>query len=615
MAKKEKVERLTSSVLSERIEVLKKMFPEFFTEGKIDVPKLKELVGEEIEEETERYSFTWAGKRDAIQLLQTPTRATLVPSHEESIDFDATGNIFIEGDNLEVLKLLYKSYFGQVKMIYIDPPYNTGGDFVYSDNYVDPLQSYLQLTGQKDENGNSTTNKVDKSGRYHSGWLSMMYPRLFLARQLLRDEGIIFISIDDHEVHNLRMLMNEVFGEENMLQQLVWQRHAGGGNDAKHFATDHEYILAYAKNLDAVGRLRRPLTEEEKTRYNERDDHFATRGPYRTSTFLRMRPDDPSPSLCYEIECPDGTKVFNEWKQKESGFLQAKSDDRIVFKKTKTGEWRVGYKLYLNESARVPRSLLTKVEQNSRGREQLRELFDNDGIFTNPKPIGLVKHLLQFSTDHDSIVLDFFAGSGTTAHAIVELNEEDGGNRKFIMIQLPEPTSEKSKARSTGYETISDIGKDRIQRALTIRRENNLVVGSADLGVKVFKLTGSNYQLWKGIEGDVPASYAEQIRFFIENPLIEDWIPENVVYEIALKEGYRLDSHIEQLQNLTQNTIFRVVSPDQKNAFYICLDEALFQDDINALGLINDDLFVCLDEALNDTQASNLALQCRLKTI
>ena len=615
MTKLDKVEQFTSSVLNERLENLKKMFPEFFTDGKLDVPKLREILGEAVEEEAERYRFTWSGKRDAIQLLQTPTRATLLPCREESVDFDATGNIFIEGDNLEVLKLLYKPYFGEVKAIYIDPPYNTGGDFVYSDNYKDPLSAYLQITGQKDEAGNSASNKIDTSGRYHSGWLSMMYPRLFLARQLLQDDGIIFVSIDDHEVHNLRMLMNEIFGEENMLQQLVWQRHAGGGNDAKHFATDHEYILAYAKNLHTLGRLRRPLTEEEKTRYNERDEHFATRGDYRTSTFLRMRPDDPSPGLRYEIECPDGTKVFNEWKQKESNFLQAKSEDRIVFKQIRDGEWRVGYKLYLNETARVPRSLLTKVEQNSRGREQLRELFNKDGIFTNPKPIGLIKHLLQFSTDPDSIVLDFFAGSCTTALGVMELNEEDGGNRRFIMVQLPEPTSEKSKAKNEGYETISDIGKARIQLVLANMQEGNLEVGSKDLGLKVFKLAESNYRSWNGVKEDAPESYAAQMHLFSDNPLVEGWIAENVIYEAALKEGYQLNSPIERIEGLEQNTIFRVVSANQKQAFYICLDEELFQDDIDTLGLTSDDLFVCLDKALDDTQASNLALQCRLKTI
>lgn len=615
MTKTEKVERLTPSVLSEQREVLKKMFPEFFTEGKLDVPKLKELFEEDIEENSERYRFTWAGKRDAIQLLQTPTRATLTPCPDESIDFDATGNIFIEGDNLEVLKLLYKPYFGKVKAVYIDPPYNTGSDFVYSDNYTDPLQSYLQLTGQKDEEGNSTTNKVDKSGRYHSGWLSMMYPRLFLARQLLRDDGIIFISIDDHEIHNLRMLMNEVFGEENMLQQIVWQRHAGGSNDAKYFAIDHEYILAYAKNKESITRLRLPLDEEQKSEYTGVDEWHSTLGPYKVKTFLRMRPTDPRPGLQYEIELPDGTTIFDEWKWEEPRFLEAKKQNKIDFKKDSNQKWSVQYKQYLNTSKRVPRSLLTKVERNSQGKTQLRHILGENEVLNNPKPVGLIKHLLEFSTDPDSLVLDFFAGSCTTAQTVLELNREDGGNRRFITVQLPESTPEDSIAKKAGYKTIADIGKTRIRRVLASMREDDAPVESEDLGVKIFKLTESNYRLWNGVAEDAPESYSEQMRVFSDNPLIENWIPENVIYEVALKEGYRLNSLIHQIEGVEQNTIFRVVSNDEAQAFFICLDAELFQDDIDTLGLTTDDLFVCRDQALDDTQTANLALQCRLKTI
>ena len=331
MPKPEKVERLTPSVLDEQVEKLKKMFPEFFTDGKLDVPKLRELLGEAVEEEMERYRFSWAGKRNAINLLQIPTRSTLVPFREESVDFEVTGNIFIEGDNLEVLKLLYKPYFRTVKAIYIDPPYNTGGDFVYSDNYKDPLNTYLQLTGQKNEEGNTITNDVDKSGRYHSGWLSMMYPRLFLARQLLKDDGIIFVSIDDHEVYNLRMLMNEIFGEENMFQQVVWQRHAGGGNNAKHFAIDHEYILVYAKNKQHIPTLKFPLSDDQKCEYTEVDEWHSTLGPYKVRSFQQNRPANPRPGLQYKIELPDGTKVFDQWKWQESRFLEAKKENKMVF--------------------------------------------------------------------------------------------------------------------------------------------------------------------------------------------------------------------------------------------------------------------------------------------
>ena len=615
MAKPEKVEQFTPSALDERLEDLKKMFPEFFTEGKIDVLKLRGLLGEDIEEETERYRFTWAGKRDAIQLLQTPTRATLTPCPEESVDFDATGNIFIEGDNLEVLKLLYKPYFGKVKAIYIDPPYNRGGDYVYNDNYTDPLDTYLQLTAQKDEEGNRLTSNVEKSGRYHSSWLSMMYPRLFLARQLLRKDGIIFVSIDDYEIHNLRMLMNEVFGEENMFQQVVWQRHAGGGNNAKHFAVDHEYILVYAKNKQYIPTLKLPLSDKQKAEYTEKDEWYSTLGPYKVRSFPQNRPANPRPGLQYNIELPDGTKVFDQWKWQESRFLEAKEQNKMVFSKDKDGKWRVGYKKYLNESDRLPRSLLTQVERNIEGKKQLNKILEQPNILNNPKPVGLIKHLLEFSTDPDSLVVDFFAGSCTTAQAVLELNREDNGNRKFIVVQLPEPTPEKSIARSAGYETISDIGRTRVQRLLDRMRTDNFFREFEDLGVKVFRLTESNYRHWNGVAENNPESYAEQLRLFAGNPLIDEWSPENVIYEVAVKEGYQLDCLIKQVETIEQNTVFQVVSSGEEQTFYICLDTEIFQDEIDKLRLTHDDLLVCLDKALDDTQAANLALQCRLKTI
>ena len=561
-------------------------------------------------DKNESYRFTWAGKRAAIRLLNTPTEATLKPCRDDSLHFDTSQNLFIEGDNLEVLKLLYKPYFGRVKVIYIDPPYNTGNDFVYPDNYAKPLDTYLQLSGQVDTEGNLQTSNPETSGRYHSTWLSMMYPRLFLARQLLTEDGIIFISIDDHEVHNLRLLINEIFGEENCLQQLIWQRHAGGGNDSKYFATDHEYILTYAKNLHAIDKLRRPLTKSEKTSYNKKDEYFETRGPYKTSVFLAMRPDNPAPGLRYEIECPDGTKVFGEWKQKESRFFQAKSENRIAFRQNRNGEWRVEYKLYLNEAMRVPRSLLTKIEQNSIGRRQLREIFDKDGVFTNPKPVGLIKHLLQFSTNPDSIVLDFFAGSCTTAQAVMELNQEDGGNRQFIMVQLPERTPDKSGAREAGFETIAEIAKERIRRVC----QNVAAAPSGEIGFRVFKLAASNYRTEADIETDEPQLYINQLENTVD-PLQEGWHAEDVLYEVALKEGYPLDSTIEQVKNLATNTVFRITAPGGVQACYICLDESLAAADIEHLQLSKDSVFICRDVALDDTLAANLALQCRLKTI
>ena len=613
----EKVQKTTTTPNKERLKQLKQLFPECLTEGEVDALKvMKSLnickVGGGVDSDVnsdvheERYRFTWAGKRDAIRILNTPTESTLKPCRDESLYFDTSPNLFIEGDNLEALKLLYKPYFGRVKAIYIDPPYNTGSDFVYPDNYTKPLDTYLQLTGQVDSEGNLQTSNPETSGRYHSTWLSMMYPRLFLARQLLTDDGIIFVSIDDREVYNLRLVINEIFGEENCLQQVVWQRHGGGGNDSKYFATDHEYILAYAKNLHAIDKLRRPLTEKEKTEFKLKDDYYETRGPYKTSVFEPMRPDNPAHGLRYEIECPDGTMVYNEWGQKESGFLKLKNEDRIVFKRKQNGEWQVEKKIYLNESKRVPRSLLTKEEKNSKGRKQLREIFDADGVFSNPKPVGLIKHLLQFSTDSDSVVLDFFGGSCTTAQAVMALNEEDDGNRQFIMVQLPEPTPEKSAARKAGFETIAEIGKERIRRVCQKSAEST--------GFRVFKLAPSNYKTENISQVDDSPTLFSELEETLD-PLREGWHAEDVLYEIALKEGYPLNSIIQQVEELIDNTVFRITDPNGEKAFYICLDTELKATDIECLELSKDSVFICRDIALDDTLAANLALQCRLKTI
>ena len=611
----EKIDQYTTSPVSDRIEHLKSMFPETISEGKLDFEKLHEVLGEAVDEQPERYHFTWAGKRDAINLLQTPTRATLVPCHDESTDFNATGNIFIEGDNLEVLKLLYKPYFAQVKAIYIDPPYNTGSDFVYPDNYTDPLDTYLQLTGQKDENGNRLTSNIETHGRFHSAWLTMMYPRLFLARQLLKEDGIIFVSIDDHEVHNLRMLMNEVFGEENILQEIVWQRHAGGGNNGRYFAVDHEYILAYAKNKETLATLKFSLSDEQRAKYTEKDEWHSTLGPYKTLSFSQDRPANPRLGLQYEIELPDGKTVFNQWKWKESRFLEAKEKNQIVFKEDSHGKFQVKYKKYLNNSDRLPRSLLMKEEKNSDGKKQLSALLGTSDILNNPKPVGLIKHLLQFSTTPNSLIVDFFAGSCTTAQAVLELNHEDGGSRRFIMVQLPEPTPEGSIARKAGFNTISDIGKGRIKRVLERMRNGNLLRAAEDYGFRIFNLSQSNYRLWNGIEEDTPESYADQMRLFADCPLMDGWVPENVIYEVAIKEGYKPDILIEPVIRIEKNAISRVISADRKQSFFICLDEELFQQDLDKLRLTIEDLFVCRDLALDDTKAANLGLQCRLKTI
>lgn len=617
----DKVQRTTATPNEERLRQLKQLFPECLTEGEVDPEKLSNLLFCEIEggenrdgninelEKNESYRFTWAGKRAAIRLLNTPTEATLKPCREDSLHFDTSQNLFIEGDNLEVLKLLYKPYFGRVKVIYIDPPYNTGSDFVYPDNYAKPLATYLQLTGQIDAEGNLQTSNPEMSGRYHSTWLSMMYPRLFLARQLLTDDGIIFVSIDDHEVHNLRLLMNEVFGEENFMQQLIWQRNSGGGNNMKHIATNHEYIFMYARSQEAIGKMRRPLTEDEQADYKEKDEHYATLGPYKTFRLeapLRHQRE----TRRYEIECPDGSKVLRYWAWSESRFLRWRAKNKIIFKQNQKGEWQVEYKHYLNSSTRVLRSLLTDMEQTSHGTAQLRELFERDDvfIFDFPKPVGLIKHLLQFSTNPDSIVLDFFAGSCTTAQAVVELNQEDNGNRQFIMVQLPERTPDKSGARDVGFETIAEIGKERTRR----------VCEKVNTGFRVFKLAASNYKTESDVQTDDLQNYISQLEEALD-PLREGWDEEDVLYEIALKEGYPLDSTIASVEGLATNTVFRITAPDGPQACHVCLDAELAETDIAcflyAEATDKDSVFICRDAALDDTLAANLALQCHLKTI
>ena len=425
--------------------------------------------------------------------------------------------------------------------------------------------------------GNLLTSNVETSGRYHSAWLTMMYPRLFLARQLLQDDGIIFVSIDDHEVHNLRLLMNEVFGEENFIGGFVWRKKAGAGADSKLFFRQHEHILMYSRNIGQIGALFQPLTEKQRSEYKNPDND--PRGPWASTDLTRS--DDNDPARIYEVISPTGKKFTACWSYTKSNFHTLINENRIWW--GKQGNSKPKRKRFLSDKKGLtPRSWID-IALTSDGRRDLEKL--NFSVFDYPKPVKLIKHFLQIATNANDLILDFFAGSCTTAQAVLELNEEDGGNRRFITVQLPEPTPEESKARKAGYETISDLGKERVRQVLAKMEEGNLFYDSADLGVRVFKLTESNYQLWNGIEEDTPESYTEQMDLFSDNPLIEGWMPEDVIYEVAVKEGYRLDSSIEQVAGIEKNTIFRVVSSDKQQSFFICLDEELFQNELNKLEL------------------------------
>jgi adenine-specific DNA-methyltransferase len=547
-----------------------------------------------------------------------------VPCREESVNFDETQHIFIEGDNLEVLKLLYKPYFGRVKMIYIDPPYNTGNDFIYPDDYADPLATYLQLTGQQDAEGNLLTSNPETSGRYHSAWLSMMYPRLFLARQLLKEDGLIFVSIDDNESHNLRLLMNEVFGEENFLAQITWRKVYGGGAKVKHVVIQHEYVLCYARSKESIGELELPPSADARKRYTEKDEKYPVRGPYFTQP-LATTSMDFRPNLRFPIIW-QGEEIWPEkqWQWSKERVEQALDSNELVFNK-QGDKWSVRYKQYLrDENGEERGSKLYSVlvgPYTQEGTAEIRDFFGDGKVFPFPKPSSLIEHLISCTWgDEGAIILDFFAGSCSAAQAVLHFNHTQGSNCRFIMIQLPEPISLDLPAREASYETIADVGKERIRRAIAQMHqgENGQLSldlhPDEDLGFKVFKLAPSNLRAWRGVEEDAPDAYARQMELF-HDPLVDGWTVENVIYEVALKEGYGLNCHVEPVPAVTGNTVYRVTDPDKEQAFTICLDNAIDLTSLDGQNLSRDDTFVCRDVALDDKAAANLALQCRLKTI
>jgi adenine-specific DNA-methyltransferase len=538
--KVKRVERESANLMQENVAQLRELFPECVSEGKIDFGKLREVLGDEVDERPERYSFTWAGRRDAMRLLQVPSRATLVPCPKESVDWETTQNLFIEGENLEVLKLLYKAYAGRVKMIYIDPPYNTGNDFIYPDNFADPLDTYLKLTGQKDAQGNLLTSNPETSGRYHSAWLTMMYPRLFVARQLLREDGVIFVSIDDHEMFNLRLLMHEIFGEENFIATIVWRKKISP--DARQdIDPTHDYVIVYAKSAAVLAEQGTfgilPLSEERKKSFQNPDND--PRGPWASVDMTGMT-GRATKDQFFRITLPSGRVLSpppgRSWGLAKATFERLRAEGRIWFGKNGDGVPRI--KRYLSEA--TGQNCATWWDEEHSGttesaRKSFLSLIKEPDIFDFPKPMELISRLLSITNDPSAIVLDFFAGSATTADAVLRLNHRNGGNRKFIMVQFPEPTADESAARKAGYETIADIGKERVRRA--IRALKDEAKGKLDLkdretpedlGFKVFSLVESNYRPWKGVEKKDGAAYAETMELFTD-PLVPGWKPVNVV--------------------------------------------------------------------------------------
>ena len=611
-----KIEHVGASsgdVLEAQIARLRDLFPEVFVEGKIDFDKLRLTLGGAAESGPGRFHFSWAGKDDAVNLLQTPSAGTLVPCPQESINFETTCNIFIEGDNLEVLKLLFKSYFGRVKLIYIDPPYNTGQDFVYPDNYTDPLKTYLQITGQADAEGNLLTSNPETSGRYHSTWLSMMYPRLFLARQLLKEDGVIFVSIDDHEVHHLRLLMNETFGEENFIACFVWKRRQVSDNrNLDNVSTDHEYILAYSRGDGTL-----LGTAKDLTKYDNPDND--PRGPWMSDNLTGLANSEQRPNLHYDIVDPETGQPYpplasRGWAYDRKAMAKLISEGRILWPAKPDGRPRL--KRFLNEirSQFTGFSSIQDFGYTTDGTRTIEELF-GEKVIQFPKPVAVPRKLGEqtTSTTGGDIVLDFFAGSCTTAQAVLEMNHADGGNRRFICVQLPEPTENKT------FSTIAEIGKERIRRVIgKLAKEAQPSLGEReapeDLGFKVFKLSKPNIQQWPEGEDRDPEAYAQKLALF-NDPLVAGWTPENVIWEVALREGFGLNTHFASRDLGNGNKVYDVLDDDTGQKFIICLDDKIPIDLAKHCELTLDDLFICRDVALDDSAAANLALQCRLKTI
>ena len=634
----EPVELETPHIAQDQVERLREIFPEVFSEGRVDFDKLRATLGEIVDEQPERYQFTWAGKRDAIRLLQTPTRATLVPCREESVAFDSTQHAFIEGDNLEVLKLLYKAYFGRVKMIYIDPPYNTGNDFIYPDNYADPLATYLQITGQQDAEGNLLTSNPETSGRYHSRWLSMMYPRLFLARQLLREDGVIFVSIDDHEVHNLRMLMNEVFGEEQFVADVAVVNNLKGRSDREHVATPHEHLLMYAKETFSSRGLR--LTPEKIALFNQVDkegrrfqwrdlrkrggaDTREARPNLSFAIYLAQETGSLSLEPSSEHNMPiyptksDGTEGCWRWGRTQ---VASELHDLKASYVASSNHWNVSYPVYLEvdgeQRTSKPKSAwIGSKYATDLGQRAFKKLLPGVDPPSPPKAVGFLREILDQSTTDDDMVLDFFAGSCTLAQALLEQNREDGGDRRFIVVQLPEPTS------NPDFPTIAEIGKERIRRVIQRMQqqdEGQLALQlrpDEDLGFKVFKLAPSNLRPWRGAAEATPEAYSEQMALF-EDPLSEGWSAEDIIYEIALKQGYSLNCRVAPIDSLGEGLrVYEVSDPEKEQSFCISLADRIELGTLRGLELSRDDTFICRNTALDDETAANLALQCRLKTI
>ena len=597
----EKLDLTSHNIPADKTAELLRLFPEIRTEGdKIDFDKLKLVLGQTVDVGKERYGMTWPGKADCFKTIQAPSTGTLLPAPDESVDFDTTENLIFEGDNLNVLKLLQKAYLGKVKMIYIDPPYNTGNDFIYPDNYTESLQTYLEYTGQVDAEGKKFGTNTEDNGRFHSRWMNMMYPRLYLARNLLRDDGLIFVSIDDNEIVRLRGLMDEVFGEENFVAQLVWQKKTGAGARSKGYIVLHEYVLCYSKHMDQNWDLTAPMSEKTKSMYTKRDEHFSRLGPFATWPLDTTSMDERA-NLRFPIY-HEGHEIWprKQWLWSRERVEVAQKENKLVFNyNEKEGTWSVRFKGYLyeedgTEKAGKPTTLLLGT-YTQEGTKDFEEYFHRD-IFPFPKPVSFIKQLLsvEITTDlvdnkegEQEIYLDFFAGSGTTAEAILELNKDDDKHRKFILVQLPEPTENKD------FPTITDITKERVRRVikkLNDEEAGQLPMGETqDRGFRVFKLAESNFKGWEASIPKDSTALAQQLELHIDH-IREGRTSDDILYEILLKSGFPLTTPVEKIE-VESKSAYSVAG----GGMLICLEKDLTLETVRAMAELKPQRIICLD--------------------
>ena len=604
----DKLKMHTPNKADENFKKLAALFPNAVTEtmdenGEVVRAIDKDVLMQEIsctvvEGSEERYQFTWPDKKKSVLLANAPINKTLRPCREESVNFDTTENLYIEGDNLEVLKLLQETYLGKIKMIYIDPPYNTGNDFVYEDDFAQSTEEYMANSGQFDAEGNRLVQNTDTNGRFHSDWLNMIYPRLRLAKDLLSDDGIIVISIDDNEIRNMRLLCDAVFGESNFISTIIWQKIHSTKNDAKYFSENHEYAVIYAKSIGDIKINLLPRTDEMNSRYKNPDND--PRGPWQSGDLVASGERSnghfivTSPVTGKNFDVPQG----KHWVYSQENLLKLVADNQIWFGADGNAFPRKKRFLKDVQDGRTPSTLwlAEEVGHNQSATREVKILFDDEKLFDFPKPVAYIEQFLRVASEENCTILDFFSGSATTAHAVMQLNAEDGGKRKFIMVQLPEETDEKSEAYKAGYQNICEIGKERIRRAAKKIAEEN-PDSKFDGGFRVLKCDTSNMK-------DIyysPADFDMNLLDMMADNIKEDRTPEDLLFQVMLDLGVTLSSKIEET-TIAGKKVF-----DVADGFLIaCFDKDVNDETIKAIAQKQPYYFVMRDSSLaNDSVATN----------